>query len=286
MAGAREIRSKIKVVQSTQKITRAMEMVAASKMRRAQSRMFAARPYAAKIRAVIEHLAHAHPEYHHPYLKEREIKRVGYVLVSTDRGLCGSLNINLFKTILTEMEFWNKKGIEADLAIFGGKGVGFFGRFGGRILAQAVRLGDRPPLEDMLGVIKVMLDAFTEGGVDRIYLGYNRFISTMSQRPLVEQLIPIRAHDREQARHYWDYLYEPDSDEVLGALLMRYVESLVYQGAVENTACEQAARMVAMKSASDNAETLIDDLQLAYNKERQSAITQELSEIVGGAAAV
>ncbi|HQU16242.1 MAG: F0F1 ATP synthase subunit gamma [Chromatiales bacterium 21-64-14] len=286
MAGAREIRTKIKSVQSTQKITRAMQMVAASKMRKAQNRMFAARPYAGKMRAVIEHLAHAHPEYRHPYLQDREVKRVGYVVVSSDRGLCGSLNINLFKTLVNEMQSWSDKGVEADLAVFGSKGVGFLSRFGARILAQTTHLGDRPSVQDMIGLVKVMLDAFSEARVDRLFLVSNEFINTMSQRPRVDQLVPVRAHDDDVARHYWDYLYEPDAREVLDALLARYIESMVYQGVVENIACEQAARMIAMKSASDNAATLIDDLQLAYNKERQATITQELAEIVGGAAAV
>ncbi len=286
MAGAREIRGKIRSVQSTQKITRAMQMVAASKMRRAQARMFAARPYAEKIRAVITHLGHAHPEYRHPYLQDREVRRVGYVLVSTDRGLCGGLNINLFKAALTDMQSWSERGVEHELAVLGSKGAGFFARFGGRIVAQTTHLGDRPSVQDVIGMVKVMLDAFTEGRIDRVFLVSNRFVNTMSQRPNIEQLVPITADDDERLHHHWDYLYEPDSKEVLDALLMRYVESLVYRGVVENIACEQAARMVAMKSASDNAGSLIEELQLAYNKERQATITQELSEIVGGAAAV
>lgn len=286
MAGAREIRSKIKSVQSTQKITRAMQMVAASKMRKAQARMFAARPYAEKIRAVIMHLGHAHPEYRHPYLHEREVRRVGYVLASTDRGLCGGLNINLFKAAVSDMQSWSAKGVEHDIAVLGNKGAGFFNRFGAHIVAQTTHLGDRPSVQDVIGMVKVMLDAFTEGRIDRLFLVSNRFINTMSQRPHIEQLIPIQPGTDERLHHHWDYLYEPDSKEVLDALLMRYVESLVYRGVVENIACEQAARMVAMKSASDNAETLIGELQLAYNKERQATITQELSEIVGGAAAV
>jgi len=287
MASGKEIRTKIKSVKNTQKITRAMEMVAASKMRKAQERMAASRPYADKMRIVISHLAQAHPEYHHPYMVEREAKRVGMIVVSTDRGLCGGLNANLFKTAVTTMKAWQEKGAELDLCVIGQKGTGFFKRVGGRIVGQLSQLGDTPSISEMIGTVKVMLDAYTAGEIDRLFLVYNEFVNTMTQRPQAEQLLPIRAQEPEEAlTHHWDYLYEPDAQEVLDALLMRYVESLVYQGVVENIACEQAARMVAMKAASDNAGTLIDELQLAYNKARQAAITQELSEIVAGAAAV
>lgn len=287
MAGGKEIRSKIKSVQNTQKITRAMEMVAASKMRRAQERMAATRPYADRMRSVIQHLAHAHTEYKHPYMVEREVKRVGIIAISTDRGLCGGLNINMFKAALHTMKEWRDKNIEVDLCTIGQKAQGFFSRVGGRILAQAVQLGDAPKLIDVIGTVKTMLDAYDQGEIDRIYLIYNRFVSTMTQQPRVEQLLPITVQERDAAlKHHWDYLYEPNAETVLDQLLMRYVESLVYQGVVENVACEMAARMVAMKAASDNAGNLISELKLAYNKARQAAITQELSEIVAGASAV
>ncbi|HXH04662.1 MAG TPA: F0F1 ATP synthase subunit gamma [Candidatus Competibacteraceae bacterium] len=287
MAGAKEIRNKIKSIRNTQKITRAMEMVAASKMRKAQDRMLAARPYAEKIRNVVSHLAHAHTEYRHPFLLDREVKRVGYIIVSTDRGLCGGLNNNLFKAVVASMKGWRDQGVEIDLCIVGNKGVGFFKRLGGNLVAQATHLGDAPHAEDLIGVVKVMLDAYQEGRVDRVFLAYNRFINTMTQRPQVEQLIPVSAEVTEAApKHRWDYIYEPDAQELLDMLLTRYIESLVYQGVVDNIACEMAARMIAMKSASDNAGNLINELQLVYNKARQAAITQELSEIVAGAAAV
>jgi F-type H+-transporting ATPase subunit gamma len=287
MAGAKEIRTKIKSIKNTQKITRAMEMVAASKMRRAQERMRASRPYATKMRQVIGHLANAHPEYRHPYLVEREVKRIGLIVVSTDRGLCGGLNINLFKAVVASMRDWHQRGIEFDLAPIGGKATQFFKRIGGNVVAQASHLGDAPAAADLIGPVKVMLDAYDAGRIDRLYLASNTFISTMAQQPLVAQLLPVAAEgDQPELKHHWDYLYEPDAREVLGTLLARYVESLVYQGLVENIASEQAARMVAMKAASDNAGGLIDDLQLVYNKARQAAITQEISEIVGGAAAV
>ena len=287
MASGKEIRGKIRSISNTQKITRAMEMVAASKMRKAQDRMQASRPYAERMRRVIGHLAHAHPEYRHSYMVEREAKRVGFILISTDRGLCGGLNVNLFKATLTEMKAWSDKGVEVDLCIVGQKAAGFFKRFGGNIVAQTTQLGDAPGLKDLIGAVKVMLDAYDEGRIDRLYLVFNEFVNTMTQASQVDQLLPIQAGELDDSlRHHWDYLYEPDSKEVLDELLMRYVESLVYQGVVENIACEQAARMVAMKAASDNAGSLIDELQLAYNKARQAAITQELSEIVAGAAAV
>lgn len=287
MAVGKEIRTKIKSVQNTQKITRAMEMVAASKMRKAQDRMAAARPYADKIRNVIGHLAHAHPEYKHPFLKEREeVKRVGYIVVTTDRGLCGGLNANLLRGMLREIREWKDKGVEASFCAIGSKGVGFFGRLRADILAQVSHLGDVPRIEDMIGTIKVMLDAYNDGKIDRLYLVYNNFVSTMTQEVRTEQLLPLPPEENEELKHHWDYIYEPEAKEVLDALLTRYIESIVYRSVVENFACEMAARMVAMKSASDNAGDLIDDLNLVYNKARQAAITQELSEIVSGAAAV
>ena len=287
MASGKEIRTQIKSVQNTQKITRAMEMVAASKMRKAQDRMAATRPYAENIRRVICHLAHAHPEYKHPFMIEREVKRVGIILVSTDRGLCGGLNTNLFKKALGSMKEWQDKGIEAQICTIGQKGFGFFKRIGGNIVAEKSHLGDAPQIETLIGSVKVMLDAYQNGEIDRLYLVYNEFVNTMTQSPQVEQLLPTQAKElQEDMKHHWDYIYEPESKDVLEALLMRYVESLVYQGVVENIACEMAARMVAMKAATDNAGNLIDELQLVYNKARQAAITQELSEIVAGAAAV
>jgi F-type H+-transporting ATPase subunit gamma len=287
MASGKEIRSKIKSVQNTQKITRAMEMVAASKMRKAQDRMSATRPYAENIRRVIGHLAMAHPEYTHAYMRGREVKRVGIIVVSTDRGLCGGLNTNLFKAGLGVMREWKDKGIDVDICSIGSKGLGFFKRVGGKIVAEASGLGDAPRLDELLGSVKVMLDAYDNGEIDRLYVVYNQFVNTMTQKPTVEQLLPIKAaEETKELAYHWDYIYEPDAQEVLGQLLMRYVESLVYQGVVENIACEQAARMVAMKAASDNAGNLIGELKLAYNKARQASITQELSEIVAGAAAV
>ena len=287
MASGKEIRSKIKSVQNTQKITRAMEMVAASKMRKAQDRMSATRPYAQNIRRVISHLSMAHPEYTHDYMRDREVKRVGMIVVSTDRGLCGGLNTNMFKAGLGLMREWRDKGVEVDVCSIGSKGLGFFKRVGGSIVAESSNLGDAPRLEELLGTVKVMLDAYNNGEIDRLFVVYNQFVNTMTQKPTVEQLLPIAsAEDSKDLEYHWDYIYEPEAPEVLDQLLMRYVESLVYQGVVENIACEQAARMVAMKAASDNAGNLIGELQLAYNKARQAAITQELSEIVAGAAAV
>ncbi len=286
MAGAKEIRTQIKSIQNTQKITKAMEMVAASKMRRAQDRMFASRPYAQKIRNVIGHLANAHPEYQHPFLLEREVKRVGFILISSDRGLCGGLNVNLFRTAVKTMKGWSDKGAELDVCVIGNKGLGFVKRLGANIVSEVTHLGDRPKLTDLIGPVKVMLDAYYEGRIDRLILLQNNFVNTMTQRPDVQQLLPVEAVDDEELKHHWDYLYEPDAKVVLDGLLMRFIESQVYQGVVENIACEMAARMVAMKSASDNAGELIKDLQLVYNKARQAAITQELSEIVSGAAAV
>lgn len=287
MAGEKEIRNKIKSIGNTQKITKAMEMVAASKMRKAQDRMQASRPFAQKMRNVIGHLAMAHPEYPHPYLIERErVNRVGFIILSTDRGLCGGLNVNLFRTTLAAMRDWRQQGVAMDLCLIGTKATAFFKRFGGNIVAQITHLGDSPHVADLIGTVKVMLDAYDEGRIDRLDLVENEFVNTMTQRARVTKLIPVEPAADEVLKHHWDYIYEPDSKEVLDGLLMRYIESLVYQGAVENVACEMAARMVAMKAASDNAGTLIDELQLAYNKARQAAITQEIAEIVGGAAAV
>jgi F-type H+-transporting ATPase subunit gamma len=287
MAGAKEIRTKIKSVQSTQKITKAMEMVAASKMRKALERMQAARPYASRIRNVISHLAHAHTEYRSPGLVEREIKRVGLIVISTDRGLCGGLNTNLFKAAITSMQEWRQRGVEIELCTIGTKAFQFFRRLRGNIVAHISHLGDAPRFEDVLGPVKVMADAFSEERIDAIYLVYNSFVNTMSQKPSIERLVPITSEVQDAAPdHRWDYIYEPDPKELIELLLRRYGESVVYQALVENVACEMAARMVAMKSASDNAGTIIDELQLIYNKARQASITQELAEIVGGAAAV
>ena len=286
MAGAKEIRTQIASIKGTQKITKAMEMVAASKMRRAQERMLATRPYAEKIQTVVSHVSHAHPEYHHPYLDQREAKRVGLIIISTDRGLCGGLNINLFKSAITAMKEWDAAGLEIDLTLIGTKSAGFFKRLGGNIISTATHLGDAPSIVELIGTVKVMLDAYEEGGIDRLYLAHNEFENTMSQNPVMKQLIPVAGETDEQLKTHWDYIYEPDSRPVMDALMIRYIESLVYQGVVENVACEQAARMVAMKSATDNANDLIKELQLIYNKARQAAITQEISEIVSGAAAV
>ena len=287
MAGGKEIRTKIKSIQNTQKITKAMEMVAASKMRRAQERMHQARPYAQKIRNVIAHVSQANLEYKHSFTLERPVKRVGFIIVSSDRGLCGGLNINLFRDVVNALTEWQSQSAEIDLTTIGSKGLQFFNRVGANIVSEATRLGDTPHLDDLIGPVKVMLDAYTDNRIDRLYLVHNHFQSTMSQTPQLEQLVPIHAEQPDETlSHHWDYLYEPDAKDVIDALMTRYIESLVYQGVVENIACEMAARMVAMKSASDNAGDLIDELQLVYNKARQASITQEISEIVGGAAAV
>ena len=289
MAGAKEIRSKIGSVKSTQKITKAMEMVAASKMRRSQEAMESSRPYADTIRKVIGHVAHANVEYRHPYLEEREAKRVGYVIISTDRGLCGGLNVNLFKKALLDMKTWQEKGAEVELAIIGSKATAFFNQSGAKVAAQVSGLGDAPSLEDLIGTVSVMLKKYNAGELDRLYVVFNKFVNTMVQQPTIDQLLPLPKTDNtvlEERQYSWDYIYEPDPKPILDALLLRYVESQVYQGVVENLACEQAARMIAMKAATDNANNLIDELQLVYNKARQAAITQELSEIVSGAAAV
>ena len=287
MAVGKEIRTKIKSVQSTRKITRAMEMVAASKMRRAQEQMAAARPYALKMRNVISHLAHAHPEYKHLYLQDREVKRVGYIIVTSDRGLCGGLNNNLFKHALISMKGWSTKGVNLDACAIGQKALSFFRRVGGNVTSQVTHLGDRPRIEKLIGTVKVMLDAFNEGKIDRLFIVSNVFVNTMTQKPTVEQLLPIKAQTLDASmQHHWDYLYEPEAKDVLDVLMTRYIESLVYQGVVENLACEMAARMVAMKSASENAGSAIHELKLKYNKARQAAITQEISEVVSGASAV
>jgi F-type H+-transporting ATPase subunit gamma len=286
MANLKEIRTKIGSVKNTQKITKAMEMVAASKMRRTQHRMAATRPYADKIRTVIGHLYQANPEYRHPYLVEREPKRVGYILISTDRGLCGGLNVNTFRTLLKDMQEWRSKGVETDLCLIGAKGVQFFRNLDVNVVAVATHLGEDPKVADLVGAMKIMLDSFTEGTIDRLFLVHNKFVSTMSQQPSIETLMPVEAVDSDNLSTHWDYIYEPDAVDLLTSVLTRYIESQIYRGAVENVACEMAAKMVAMKSATDNAGKMIDDLQLVYNKVRQAAITQEISEIVGGAAAV
>ncbi|WP_058557792.1 F0F1 ATP synthase subunit gamma [Thiohalocapsa sp. ML1] len=287
MAGAKEIRTKIASIKSTQKITKAMEMVATSKMRKAQERMRASRPYAEKMLQVIRHLAKASPEYHHSFLAaERDVKRVGYIVVSSDRGLCGGLNANLFRRLIGQIRDQRELGIEPVFCTIGSKALGFFRRFGGRVEAQVTHLGDKPHIEDLIGTVKVMLNAFEKGEVDVVYVAYNEFENTMTQRPTVRQLVPLKAEDDAPRGPIWDYIYEPDAKLVLDNLLTRYIESLVYQSVVENGACEQAARRVAMKAATDNAGGLIDELQLVYNKARQAAITQELAEIVSGAAAV
>lgn len=287
MAVGKEIRTKITSVKNTQKITKAMEMVAASKMRKAQDRMAAARPYANSIRGVMAHLALANPEYKHEFLTPRDkVNRVGLLIISTDRGLCGGLNSNLFRETIARMKQWEEEGVGLELCITGAKAVGFFSRIGAKISGQVTHLGDEPSLEDLVGNIKLMTDAYSNGDIDELYLVSNQFVNSMTQSPNFEQLLPIQPGEEEELKHHWDYIYEPDAKEVLDVLLDRYIESLVYQGVVENIASEQAARMVAMKSASDNAGKLIDELQLIYNKARQAAITQELSEIVSGAAAV
>lgn len=305
MASGKEIRSQISSIKNTQKITSAMEMVAASKMRRAQDRMCASRPYAEKMIDVVRHLAHAHTEYKHTYLVEREVKRVGYIVISSDRGLCGGLNTNLFKETVISMKNWHEQEVEIDVCVIGSKAGAFFKRVGGNVVSHTEQLGDQPSIEALIGSVKVMLDSYNKGKIDRLFLIFNKFVNTMTQQPIVAQMLPIgdsqietkatsaaRYHEAAEddsgnnMKYHWDYLYEPDAEVVIDALLMRYIESLVYQGVVENMACEMAARMVAMKSATDNAGDMIDDLQLVYNKARQAAITQELSEIVAGAAAV
>lgn len=287
MAVGKEIKTQIGSIKSTQKITSAMELVAASKMRKAQQRMAVGRPYADKIRQVVSHIANANPEYNHLYLTEREVKRVGYIVVSTDRGLCGGLNINAFRELTGEMRDWNSKGVEVDLCAIGSKAMAFFRSYGGNVVAALNQLGDEPSVEKLIGLVKVMLESYAEGKIDRLYIVYNRFVNTMTQQPTVGQLLPLPpSDDDDMKKRHWDYIYEPDAKELLDGLLTCFIESQVFQAVVENNACEQAARMVAMKSATDNAGNLIDELQMVYNKARQAAITQEIAEIVGGAAAV
>jgi len=286
MANLKEIRTKIGSVKNTQKITKAMEMVAASKLRRTQDRMHATRPYADKIRTVIGHLYNANPEYRHPFLFEREVKRVGFIVITTDRGLCGGLNVNTFRALLKDLQEWQGKGIESDLCLIGAKGVQFFRNLDVNVVGAASHLGEDPKVADLVGSIKIMLDSFIDGKIDRLFLVHNKFENTMTQTPTTETLIPVQAVDADDLSTHWDYIYEPDAVGLLDTVLMRYIESQVYRGAVENVACEMAAKMVAMKSATDNAGKMIDQLQLDYNKVRQAAITQEISEIVGGAAAV
>ena len=286
MAGGKEIRTKISSIKSTQKITSAMEMVAASKMRKAQERMTVGKPYAQRIRAVMGHIANANPEYKHLYLQERKVNRVGFIIVSSDRGLCGGLNVNVFKTAVKAMKQWSDQNIMIDLCLMGGKSIAFFNRYGGNALASVRDLGEEPSLAKLIGSVKVMLDAYAEAKIDRLFVISNEFVNTMVQMPFVNQLLPLLPDTDEKLKHSWDYIYEPDAETVLEGLLVRYIESQIYQAVIENVACEQAARMIAMKSATDNAGDIIDNLQLVYNKARQATITQELSEIVGGAAAV
>ncbi len=287
MAGAKEIRTQIKSIGSTRKITKAMEMVAASKMRRAQDRMQKARPYARRMRSVVAHAASANTEYHHAYLADREdVKNVGYIIVSSDRGLCGGLNSNLFRKVVADMAEKNNQGVGFNVCVIGKKASAFFKRYGANVVSEVTDLGDSPQLEELIGAVKIMMDDYIEGNIDRLFVVYNDFVNTMTQKPTIEQLIPIVASEEEETQHHWDYIYEPEAKPVVDTLMDRYIESLVYQAVADNNACEQAARMVAMKAATDNAGKLIDELQLVYNKARQAAITQELSEIVGGAAAV
>ncbi|HEY5623295.1 MAG TPA: F0F1 ATP synthase subunit gamma [Gammaproteobacteria bacterium] len=286
MAVGKEIRTKINSVKNTQKITKAMEMVAASKLRKTQDRMAASRPYAERIRAVIGHLSEANPDYRHPFLDKREARRVGYIIITTDRGLCGSLNVNLFRAVLNDMRDWQAKGVEVDICLVGAKGIAFFRRLKANVVAATSHIGDTPSLADLIGTITVMTDEYKEGKIDRLFLVHNVFVNTMSQTPEIRTLIPVEAVDSEELQDHWDYIYEPDAAELLGNVLNRYIESQVYRAAVENVACEMASKMVAMKAATDNAGKFIDQLQLVYNKARQAAITQEISEIVGGAAAV
>ncbi len=287
MAGAKEIRTKISSIKSTQKITRAMEMVAAAKMRRTQDRMRTARPYALKIREVVSNVQAAHLEYVHPFLVDREVKRVGYIVMTSDRGLCGGLNTNLFRALLKHMDEWRDQGIEQDFCVIGTKGAAWLKRMGVNLIGQITHIGDYPALDDLVGTLRVMFKNYRAGRIDRLYFVYNQFVNSMTQTPIIEQILPRKIHpDDEVAKHHWDYIYEPDAREVLDTLMVRYAESLVFSGILDNIASEMAARMVAMKAATDNAGELIDELQLVYNKARQAAITQELSEIVAGAAAV
>lgn len=286
MAGGKEIRTKIASIKNTQKITKAMEMVSASKMRKAQDRMKLGKPYAHRIRSVIGHIANSSPEYRHQYFDTRDIKRVGYIVVSTDRGLCGGLNINAFKATVASMKEWADQNIEIDVCTIGGRAATFFRSYGGNVVASVRDIGDTAEVADVIGAVRIMLDKFDNGEIDKLMIVSNDFINTMTHNPMVNQLLPLLPSGDEDLQHHWDYLYEPDAKELLDGLLLRFIESQVYQAVVENNACEQAARMIAMKSASDNAGDLIEELGLVYNKARQAAITQELSEIAGGAAAV
>ncbi|MEE8528070.1 MAG: F0F1 ATP synthase subunit gamma [Gammaproteobacteria bacterium] len=286
MSQAKEIRTKINSIKNTQKITKAMEMVAASKMRKAQDRMEQSRPYAEKIRTVIGHLRQANPDYRHPFMVERDIERVGMIIVGTDRGLCGSLNVNMFRRLISQLKEWRDARIDVELCLIGAKAVQFFRRLDIKIVGQVTHLGDTPHVTDLIGTIKIMLDSYADGNIDRLYMAHNIFVNTMSQKPQMRELLPVETIDKDELQEHWDYIYEPAAADLLDGVLMRYIESQVYRAAVENVSCEMAARMVAMKSASDNAGTLIDELQLIYNKARQAAITQEITEIVGGAAAV
>jgi F-type H+-transporting ATPase subunit gamma len=286
MAVGKELRTKINSVKNTQKITKAMEMVAASKLRKTQDRMAASRPYADRIRTVIGHLSEANPDYRHPFLETREVKRVGYIVITTDRGLCGSLNVNLFRALLRDMRDWQNKGVELDICLVGAKGIAFFRRLKANVIAATSHLGDKPSVVDLVGTITAMTDSYEEGTIDRLLLVHNVFVNTMSQTPEIRTLIPVEAGDSADLQDHWDYIYEPDAVDLLDNVLNRYIESQVYRAAVENVACEMASKMVAMRAATDNAGDFIDQLQLVYNKARQAAITQEISEIVGGAAAV
>ncbi|HEX9671998.1 MAG TPA: F0F1 ATP synthase subunit gamma [Burkholderiales bacterium] len=287
MPGTKEIRMKIRSVQNTRKITKAMEMVAASKMRRAQERMRMARPYGEKIRNVAAHISHANPEYRHPYLVARDtVKRIGLIVITTDKGLCGALNTNLLRMVLQEYKAWQAEGEEIDVCPMGNKGLGFMQRMGANIVSHATQLGDRPQMDKLIGAVKVMLDGYSRDRFDRLMIGYTRFINTMKQEPVIEQLLPLSGERLGAPETVWDYIYEPEAKGVLDQVMTRYIEAIIFQAVAENMASEQSARMVAMKAASDNAENLIDELTLIYNKNRQAAITKEISEIVGGAAAV
>jgi len=286
MANAKELRKQIGSIKNTQKITSAMEMVAASKMRKAQERMARGRPYSDHIRSVIGHVANASPEYRHQFMVERDVKRVGFIVITTDKGLCGGLNVNLLKKVIREIKTWSDQEIEYDLCLIGNKGAQFFRSYGGNVVAASSHISETPQMSDLIGSIKVMLDAFEEGKVDKVFLANNVFVNTMTQTPTIRQLVPLDPEEDEGMKHRWDYIYEPDARQLIEGLVTRFIESQVYQGVVENVACEQAAKMIAMKSATDNAGDLIDELQLIMNNARQAAITQELSEIVSGAAAV
>jgi F-type H+-transporting ATPase subunit gamma len=286
MASGKEIRTKIASVKSTQKITKAMEMVAASKLRRTQARMAASRPYAERIRTVIGHLSEANPDYRHPYLVSRDVKRVGYIVISTDRGLCGSVNVNTFREVVRDLRKQRDQGVETDLCLVGAKGIAYFRRLNVNVVAATSHLGEAPKVQDLVGAITTMTDAYRQGKIDRLYLVHSVYVNTMSQQPTISQILPVEAIDKEALQTHWDYIYEPDAGELLDGVLDRYIESQVYRGAVENVACEMASKMVAMKAATDNAGKFIGGLQLQYNKARQAAITREISEIVSGAAAV